>query len=296
MEEGNLRCDANVSVRLRGAEKLGVRVELKNLNSFRFLQRAIDYEIDRQIAALESGQAVVQETRLWNERDSRTYPMRSKEEAHDYRYFPEPDLPPLRVNPSLLGKIQSALQELPEARRRRFCEQYGLGFEDSAQLTESKVMADYFESVAAASGNAKSAANWVVNEVVRELKTADFGIDASPVSPVSLGEMIKMIDAGTISGKMAKDVLVEMFKSGRTAANLVAEMGAQVSDEGEIAALVREVIAASPKQTEQYLAGKTALLGYFVGQVIKLSNGKANPQLVNKVVKQILESGGRKNS
>jgi len=296
MEEGNLRCDANVSVRLRGVEKLGVRVELKNLNSFRFLQRAIDFEIDRQITSLESGQAVVQETRLWNERDSKTYTMRSKEEAHDYRYFPEPDLPPVTIDPSFLGEIRSELPELPEARRRRFCDQYELGFEDSAQLIDSKAMADYFESAAVISGNAKSAANWVVNEVVRELKAADLGIDASPVSPVSLGEMIKMIDSGTISGKMAKDVLVEMFKSGRTAADVVGEMGAQVSDEGEIAAMVREVIAASPKQAEQYLAGKTALLGYFVGQVIKSSKGKANPQVVNKIVKQILETGGQKNS
>src|ERR1700733_9104968 len=242
MEEGNLRCDANVSVRLRGDEKLGTRVELKNLNSFRFLQRAIEYEIDRQIAAIESGQRVIQETRLWNERESRTSLMRSKEEAHDYRYFPEPDLPPLTVNDSLLERIRAGLPELPEARRLRFCDKYGLSFDDSAQLTDVKAMADYFEASAAASGNPKAAANWILNEVVRELKTAGLEVDSSPVTGALLGEMIRMIDAGTISGKMAKDVLIEMFKSGRPPKDVVSEMGAQLSDEGEIAALVDKVI------------------------------------------------------
>jgi aspartyl-tRNA(Asn)/glutamyl-tRNA(Gln) amidotransferase subunit B len=296
MEEGNLRCDANVSVRLRGDEKLGTRVELKNLNSFRFLQRAIEYEIDRQIAAIESGQRVIQETRLWNERESRTSLMRSKEEAHDYRYFPEPDLPPLTVNESLLERIRAGLPELPEARRLRFCDKYGLSFDDSAQLTDVKAMADYFEASAAASGNPKAAANWILNEVVRELKTAGLEVDSSPVTGASLGEMIRMIDAGTISGKMAKDVLIEMFKSGRPPKDVVSEMGAQLSDEGEIAALVDKVIDASPKQTEQYLAGKSTLLGYFVGQVMKLSEGRANPAFVNKIVKGALEARGRKNT
>jgi aspartyl-tRNA(Asn)/glutamyl-tRNA(Gln) amidotransferase subunit B len=295
MEEGNLRCDANVSVRLRGDEKLGTRVELKNLNSFRFLQRAIEYEIDRQIAAIESGQRVIQETRLWNERESRTSLMRSKEEAHDYRYFPEPDLPPLTVNDSLLERIRAGLPELPEARRLRFCDKYGLSFDDSAQLTDVKAMADYFEASAAASGNPKAAANWILNEVVRELKTAGLEVDSSPVTGASLGEMIRMIDAGTISGKMAKDVLIEMFKSGRPPKDVVSEMGAQLSDEGEIAALVDKVIDASPKQTEQYLAGKSTLLGYFVGQVMKLSEGRANPAFVNKIVKGALEARGQKN-
>ncbi|HEY6333610.1 MAG TPA: Asp-tRNA(Asn)/Glu-tRNA(Gln) amidotransferase subunit GatB [Blastocatellia bacterium] len=293
MEEGNLRCDANVSVRPRGAEKLGTRVELKNLNSFRFLQRAIEYEIKRQITVVEGGGAVVQETRLWNEHDSRSQPMRSKEEAHDYRYFPEPDLPPLIVSSALLEEIRTSLPELPEDRRVRFCQEYGLSFEDSAQLTESRATADYFENAATAGGNPKAAANWIINEIVRELKAADIGMDACPVSSESLGDMIKMIEAGTISGKMAKDVLVEMFKSGRSAAEIVGEMGAQVSDEAEISALVDQVIAASPGQMKQYLAGKTGLLGHFVGQVLKLSKGKANPQVVNQIVRETLEAAQR---
>ena len=296
MEEGNLRCDANVSVRPRGEEKLGTKVELKNLNSFRFLQRAIEYEITRQINAIESGERIVQETRLWNEKDSRTVSMRSKEEAHDYRYFPEPDLPPLVISASMLDEVKSVLPELPEARRQRFCAEYGLSFEDSAQLTDTKAMADYFERTAGASGNPKAAANWILNEVVRELKEGGLAIETVFVSPNGLADMIRMIDAGTISGKMAKEVLVEMFKNGRTAQEVVAEMGGQVSDEAEIGSLIDRVIAASPKQTEQYLAGKSTLLGYFVGQVIKLSNGKANPQIVNKLVKEVLEARGQKNS
>jgi aspartyl-tRNA(Asn)/glutamyl-tRNA(Gln) amidotransferase subunit B len=291
MEEGNLRCDANVSVRLRGTEKLGTKVELKNLNSFRFLQRAIEYEIDRQITAIEAGQRIIQETRLWNERESRTYSMRSKEEAHDYRYFPEPDLPPLVVGGGLLESARKGLPELPEARRQRFIQDYKLGFDDAAQLTETRAVADYYEVVADDCRNPRSAANWILNELVRELRNAGSDIGLSPVAPKSLSEMIKMIDNNTISGKMAKDVLVEMFRSKRSAGDVVATMGGgQVSDEGEILALVEKVVSESPKQTEQYLAGKTALLGYFVGQVIKLSGGRANPQLVNKLVKQVLDS------
>ena len=291
MEEGNLRCDANVSVRLRGAQEFGTGVELKNLNSFRFLQRAIDYEIDRQIAAVEAGERIVQETRLWNERESRTYSMRSKEEAHDYRYFPEPDLPPLAVTRESVDRIKATLPELPEARRRRFVQEYKLSFDDAAQLTESRAMADYFEGAAAASRNPKAAANWIINELARELKSIGADIGSSPVTPESLSEMIRMIDDNTISGKMAKEVLVEMVKSRRPPGELVNAMGGgQLSDESEISSLVEKVVSDSPKQTQQYLAGRTTLLGYFVGQVIKLSGGKANPQLVNRIVKQVLDS------
>jgi len=208
MEEGSLRCDANVSVRLRGAEKFGTKVELKNLNSFRFLQKALEYEIDRQIGAIEAGGTIVQETRLWNERESKTYSMRSKEEAHDYRYFPEPDLPPLVIAEDLIEKLRSELPELPEARRHRFVDQYGLSLDDAAQLTDSREMADYFEAAARACGNAKAAANWILNELLREMKAASADISAAPVTAESLAEMIKMIDGGGISGKMAKDVLV----------------------------------------------------------------------------------------
>jgi aspartyl-tRNA(Asn)/glutamyl-tRNA(Gln) amidotransferase subunit B len=292
MEEGSLRCDANVSVRLKGTERFGTRVELKNINSFRFLQKAIDYEIDRQIAAIEAGETIVQETRLWNESESRTYTMRSKEEAHDYRYFPEPDLPPLVVKETEIERLRSQMPELPEARRRRFIQEYGLSIEDAAQLIDSRAMADYFEVTAKASGNAKGAANWILNELVREMKTSGSDISESPVSAASLAEMIKMIDAGTISGKMAKDVLIGMYRSGKPVEEVVREMGgAQVSDESEIRALVDKAIAASPKQLEQYRAGKSSLFGFFVGQVMKASGGRANPQVVNNALKDALEGG-----
>ena len=291
MEEGSLRCDANVSVRLRGAERFGTKVELKNLNSFRFLQKALEYEIDRQIAAIEAGEMILQETRLWNERESKTYSMRSKEEAHDYRYFPEPDLPPLVISQDLIDRSRAELPELPEARRRRFVEQYGLSHDDAAQLTDTRAMADYFETAANACANAKAAANWILNELVREMKSESADISAAPIPAESLGEMIKMIDSGEISGKMAKDVLVRMYQSGKTARAIVEEMGgSQVSDEATIRAFVEQAIATNPKQLEQFRAGKTSLLGFFVGQVMKLSGGRANPQIVNEVLKKALWS------
>jgi aspartyl-tRNA(Asn)/glutamyl-tRNA(Gln) amidotransferase subunit B len=291
MEEGSLRCDANVSVRLRGAETFGTRVELKNLNSFRFLQKAIEYEIDRQIAVLEAGQTVVQETRLWNERDSKTYPMRSKEEAHDYRYFPEPDLPPLTVSGEFIEALKSRLPELPEARRRRFMADYELSFDDASQLTDSRQMADYFEAAAKASGNARAAANWILNELVRELKSSGTDIEASAVTAAALGAMIRLIDKGTISGKMAKEVLIEMYRSGKSAEQVLDQMGGgQISDESEIEKIARGTIAANPNQLASYRAGKTALLGFFVGQVMKQTGGRANPASVNTILKRLLDS------
>ena len=291
MEEGSLRCDANVSVRLRGAEKLGTKVELKNLNSFRFLQKALEFEIDRQIAALEAGETIIQETRLWNERDAKTVTMRSKEEAHDYRYFPEPDLPPLDITDQLINRLRADLPELPEARRHRFIDEYGLSFDDAVQLTDSRNMADYFEAVAQACGNAKAASNWILNELMREIKSTASDIGTSPVSAESLAAMIKMIDDGEISGKMAKDVLVQMFKSGKAAEEIVRAMGgSQVTDQDAIQAFVDQAISGNPKQLEQYRAGKTSLVGFFVGQVMKLSGGRANPQVVNDVLKKTLES------
>jgi len=293
MEEGSLRCDANVSVRKRGEHQFGTRVELKNLNSFRFLQKALEYEIDRQIAAIEAGERVIQETRLWNERESKTYSMRSKEEAHDYRYFPEPDLPPLVIDGQFVNRLSRLLPELHEARRSRFISVYGLSFEDAGQLTDTRQIADYFEAAASASANARASANWILNELVRELKATNSEISASPVSAAALGEMLKMIDAGTISGKMAKDVLVEMYRSGKSASEIVAGMGgAQLSDEASIAAIADDVISANPKQLEQYRSGKTALFGFFVGQVIKKSGGRANPQVVNSVLRSRLDRGG----
>jgi aspartyl-tRNA(Asn)/glutamyl-tRNA(Gln) amidotransferase subunit B len=291
MEEGSLRCDANVSVRLRGEEKLGTRVELKNLNSFRFLQKAIEYEIDRQITALEAGETVVQETRLWNERDGKTYPMRSKEEAHDYRYFPEPDLPPLTIPAEFIEELKARLPELPEARRRRFMAGYELSFDDASQLTDSRQMADYFETTVKECGNARAAANWILNELVRELKSTGTDVDASPVDARRLAAMIKLIDAGTISGKMAKDVLAQMYKSEKSAEQVLEQMGGgQISDEAEIERIAGEVIAANPKQLTSYRAGKTALLGFFVGQVMKQTEGRANPALVNSILKKLLDA------
>jgi aspartyl-tRNA(Asn)/glutamyl-tRNA(Gln) amidotransferase subunit B len=291
MEEGSLRCDANVSVRLRGALEFGTRVELKNLNSFRFLQKAIDYEIERQIGVIDAGGMIVQETRLWNEREARTYSMRSKEEAHDYRYFPEPDLPPLVVDEAFIERLRAAMPELPEARRQRFMRDYGLSFDDVSQLTETRSLAEYFEETAHTCGNAKAAANWILNELLRELKNTGLEVAASPVSAPSLGAMITLIDGGSISGKMAKDVLIEMYRSGKTADDIVRQMGgSQLSDEGEIRALAEKVVADNPSQAGQYRAGKTALFGFFVGQVMKLSGGRANPKVVNEVLKRALDS------
>jgi aspartyl-tRNA(Asn)/glutamyl-tRNA(Gln) amidotransferase subunit B len=291
LEEGNLRCDANVSVRLRGAAEFGTKVELKNLNSFRFIQKAIDYEIDRQIEVIEAGGRIVQETRLWNEKEAKTDSMRSKEEAHDYRYFPEPDLPPLRVSEQFIAEQRDALGELPEVRRRRFLSEYELTLEDAAQLIESRTLADYFETVAKESSNAKSAANWILNDLARELKNADLEIEQSPVAASSLAQMIRLIEDGTISGKMAKDVLVEMFRSGKSAKEVVEALGGgQISDIGTIRVLAEQIIADNPKQFEQYKAGKTGLFGFFVGQTLKASQGKANPQIVNQVLKELLDA------
>jgi aspartyl-tRNA(Asn)/glutamyl-tRNA(Gln) amidotransferase subunit B len=291
MEEGSMRCDANVSVRLKGAEKFGTKVELKNINSFRFLHKAIEYEINRQVAALEAGETIIQETRLWNENESKTYSMRSKEDAHDYRYFPEPDLPPLVITEAEVSEYRTAMPELPDARRRRFIEAYGLSFEDAAALVDSRAMADYYEATAKASGNPKAAANWILNELVRELKSSDTDITASPISADDLGAVIKLIDGGTISGKMAKDALIEMYRTGHSADEVIRAMGGvQVSDEAEIRKIVEQAVAANPKQLEQYRAGKTTLMGFFVGQVMKASGGRANPQVVNKLLKEALDS------
>jgi aspartyl-tRNA(Asn)/glutamyl-tRNA(Gln) amidotransferase subunit B len=285
MEKGNLRCEANVSVRRKG-EAFGTKVELKNLNSVRFMQRAIEFEIDRQIAVLESGGRVSQETRLWDERSMQTRVMRSKEEAHDYRYFPEPDLPPLMVSAEFVEAVRKQLPELPEARRRRFSDQYGLSFTDAAQLTSDRLLADYYEKVAELSGNPRAAANWIRSELLRELEAAGLDASASPVPPQELAQLILLIDDEKISGKQGKDVLVEMFRSGKGAKNIVEEQGlVQVSDTSEIDKLLDDVIAANPGQVASYRAGKEALFGFFVGQVMKASKGKANPKVVNERLK-----------
>jgi aspartyl-tRNA(Asn)/glutamyl-tRNA(Gln) amidotransferase subunit B len=294
MEEGSLRCDANVSVRPRGQRQLGTRAEIKNLNSFRHVARALEHEISRQVAVLESGGSVVQETRLWNAERGETAPMRSKEEAHDYRYFPEPDLPPLVVDEGWVDEVRRTLPELPAARRERFATQYGLPPYDASVLTQERALADYFEAAAAASGDAKSASNWVMTEVLRRLKDDERPIERCPVSPLALAGLLKLIGAGTISGKIAKDVFEKMWTTGEDAARIVEREGLrQVSDEGELAALIAELVAASPEQATSYRAGKTAALGWFVGQVMKRTGGRANPQLVNAILRQALEAGAR---
>lgn len=291
MEKGNLRCEANVSVRRIG-EGFGTKVELKNLNSVRFMQKAIEYEIDRQISVLESGGRVAQETRLWDDRAGETRVMRSKEEAHDYRYFPEPDLPPLIVTDEFVTEVRASMPELPEARRRRFSEHFGLSFSDASQLTSERSLADYYENAVEASGNPRAAANWIRSELLRELETAGLEASASPVPPNELGSLIRLIDEEKISGKQAKDVLVEMFRTGKGATTIIEEQGlVQVSDRSEIDRLLDEVLAANPAQLESFRAGKDTLFGFFVGQVMKASKGKANPKVVNERLKVKLSGG-----
>ena len=282
MEKGNLRCEANVSVRRVGDEKFGTKVELKNLNSVRFMQRAIEFEIKRHIEVLESGGTLRQETRLWDDRALETRVMRSKEEAHDYRYFPEPDLPPLIVSDEFIDKVKQQLPELPEQRRQRFIEQYGLSFADASQLVSDKSLAEYFEKTAAASANPRASANWIRSELLREFEAAGIGAEASPVAPEQLAALLRLIDEEKISGKQGKDVLVEMFKTGKPAELIIEEQGlVQLSDTTEIDALINQVMAANPQQLESYRGGKETLFGFFVGQVIKASKGKANPKIVN---------------
>jgi aspartyl-tRNA(Asn)/glutamyl-tRNA(Gln) amidotransferase subunit B len=290
MEKGNLRCEANVSVRRIGDDKFGTKVELKNLNSVRFMHRAIEFEINRQIGVLESGGRLQQETRLWDERAGETRVMRSKEEAHDYRYFPEPDLPPLIVSDEFIERVRTEMPELPEARRRRFMEQYGLSFNDASQLTSERSLADYYEKAAETSGNPRTAANWIRSELLRELETAGLLAEASPVAAEDLGALVRSIDEEKISGKQGKDVLVEMFKSGKSATTIIEEQGlVQVSDSSAIDALIDEVVAANPQQLESYRAGKESLFGFFVGQIMKASKGKANPKVVNERLKEKLK-------
>src|SRR5918912_1928862 len=253
MEKGNLRCEANVSVRRAGEKKFGTKVELKNLNSVRFMQRAIEYEIERQIGQIEAGERVRQETRLWDEREACTRPMRSKEEAHDYRYFPEPDLPPLVVSADFIEGVRASLPELPEERRRRFVEQYGLSYSDASQLTSERSLADYYERAAVSANNPRGAANWIRSELLREMEAKGIEAGECPIAPEELGALVRLIDEGKISGKQGKDALVEMFASGKSAAAVVEERGlVQVSDTGEIDSIIEQVVADNPQQLEQY--------------------------------------------
>lgn len=289
MEEGSLRVDANVSVRRRGATEFGTRTEVKNLNSFRFLQRALAYEVGRQIEVLESGGEIQQETRLFDSREQKTYGMRSKEFAHDYRYFPEPDLLPLVITEEWKEEARRSLPELPGARESRFLSQYDLPAQDAALLVQSRTMAGYFEETVKECGEPKLAANWILNDLAYLLQEKGRELGDCPITPQNLAGLIKLVAGGTLSGKMAKDVLAEMFQTGGTASQVVSEKGLeQITDPEKIATIARQVIAANAKQTEQYRAGKTATLGWFVGQVMKATRGQANPQLVQEVLKKEL--------
>lgn len=290
MEEGSLRCDANVSVRPRGARELGTKVEIKNLNSLRFLQKALDYEIQRQVQVLSQGGMLTQETRLWDEENDRTITMRTKEEAHDYRYFPEPDLLPLSVSQAWLEDIRSTLVELPEAKRARFVAEYRLSEDDSLLLSSTRALADYYEACTRLSGNPRASANWILVDLAYELKTAGKEITESPVTAENLAELIRLVDDGTISGKMAKTIFSQMCASGDSPQAVLSRSGLkQISDEGQIASVVQGVLNENPQQVEQYRAGREKLFGFFVGEVMKKTKGQANPQKVSDLLRKNLQ-------
>jgi aspartyl-tRNA(Asn)/glutamyl-tRNA(Gln) amidotransferase subunit B len=289
MEQGSLRCDANVSVRLRGAKEFGTKVEVKNLNSFRYLQKALEYEVERHIGVLESGGRIAQETRHWNQAESCTVSMRSKEKAHDYRYFPDPDLLPVHVSSVWREVVLRTLPELPEAKRARFVSAHGLTPYDAGVLTATQSLADYFESVVRSGAPAKTAANWIQTELLRRLNDSGKEIEASPVSPATLAELLKLIESGQITGSVGKKVFATMFESGRSASEIVAAegLGAQV-DTSAVEQAAREVISKNPDNVAQFKSGKEGVFKFFVGQVMRATRGQANPQAVNDILRKLL--------
>ena len=289
MEKGQLRCDANVSVRLKGAEKFGTKAEVKNLNSFRFLKMALDYEIARQVSVLEAGGRIEQETRLYNVSTGETVGMRSKEHAHDYRYFPEPDLVPLRVSEEWRERVRAQMPELPARKRKRFMADYKLPEYDANWLTADRAVSEYFEGTAVAAGDSKAAANWIMGDLAAALKSAGKTISESPVTAEHLGELIQLKGKGDITGKQAKEVFAKMFATGDAPAGIIEREGLKsVSDTGELEKIIDDVIASNPKQVEQYRGGKSTVLGFFVGQVMKVSRGQANPATVNELLRKKL--------
>lgn len=289
LEEGSFRCDANVSVMPKGSTTFGQRCELKNLNSFRFLKQAIEYEIARQVDVIESGGKVEQETRLWDVSKGVTRSMRSKEEAHDYRYFPEPDLPPLHVSAEAIDAAAKALPELPRAKLQRFTSQYGLPAYDARILTAERPLADYFETCAGHYKDYKKLSNWFLGELMRLLKEEGTPLTALRFTPAQLGELLSAVDQGTVSANAGKDVLGEMFRTGKAPADIIAEKGlAQVSDAGAIEAVVDDILAKNAGEVEKYRAGKKQVFGFFVGQVMRAMKGKGNPALVNELLKKKL--------
>ena len=290
LEEGSLRCDCNVSVRKRGTEKFGTKVEIKNINSFRFIEKAIEYEIQRQIDCIEGGETIRQETRLYDPDKNRTFAMRSKEEAHDYRYFPDPDLLPCVVDEEWIARARASLPELPAQRVRRFVDDYKLPEYDALILTQEKALADYFERVAETSKNPKAASNWTMGELLRELNEKKRDVAQSPIQAESLGRLIAMIDSGAISGKIAKQVFLEMWSTGGEAEAIVKEKGlTQITDSSAIEKVIDGILAANPGPLEQFRAGKDKLFGFFVGQAMKATKGQASPELVNELLKAKLK-------
>lgn len=290
MEEGSLRCDANVSLRPVGADKLGTKAELKNLNSFRSVQKGLEYEVLRQADLLESGGRVVQETRSWDDTKGITLSMRSKEQAHDYRYLPEPDLLPIVIEPERIEAIRRSLPELPESRQRRLMSDHNLSAYDADVITASRPMADFFDATVKQGVDAKQTANWLMGDVSKHLNVAGLRIEESPVSTANLAGLIKLVDKGAISGKIAKTVFEEMWATGKDAASIVAEQGlSQMSNEGEIVAIVDAVITANPQSVTDFKAGKDRAIGFLVGQIMKQTKGRANPDLVNRLLKERME-------
>ena len=293
MEEGSFRCDANVSVRPKGQKEFGTRTELKNMNSFRFVEKALEYEIKRQTEVLKEGGEVVQETRLWDTSEGITVSMRGKEEAHDYRYFPDPDLVPIRIEEPWVEGIRKSLPELPDEKKERFVRDYGIPEYDAEILTSTRAMANYYEECARLFPEPKTVSNWMMGDLLRELKHDEKEIDQCPVTPHHLAEMLSMIKSGTISGKIAKDVFEEMYRSGEKPGKIVKEKGwTQILDTGEIERAIEKAMQANPKQVEDYRNGKEKLFGFFVGEVMKQTKGKANPQRLNELLKEKLKEKG----
>jgi aspartyl-tRNA(Asn)/glutamyl-tRNA(Gln) amidotransferase subunit B len=285
MQEGSLRCDVNISVRPVGTEKFGTKIEIKNMNSFSAIQRAIDYEIERQIEAIESGESLVQETRLWEEGSQRTISMRTKEGSSDYRYFPEPDLGPIEVSPEQLERWKSELPELPAQKRHKYEEEFGLSAYDARVLTDDRAVAEYFEATVANNAPAKQAANWIMGDITAYLKENKLSITEIALKPEILAELIGLIEASTISSKIAKEILPELLEQGGSAKELVESKGmTQISDTGELEKIIDELLAANPDKVEKFRNGKKKLQGFFVGQVMKQTSGRADPKLTNQLL------------
>jgi len=291
MEKGTFRCDANVSIRPKSQKEFGTRTELKNMNSFRHVEKALEYEIKRQIAVVEDGKDVVQETRLWDVDQGITISMRGKEEAHDYRYFPDPDLVPLRIDEKWIEEIRRSLPELPDEKKERFVRQYEIPEYDAEILTSTKAMATYYEECVRLFPEPKTVSNWMMGDLLRELKRDEREIDQCPVTPQHLFEMLEMIKEGTISGKIAKDLLGAMYRTGERPGKIVRDKGwVQIVDEGEIEKAIEKAMESNPKQVEDYRKGKEKLFGFFVGEVMKQTKGKANPKLVNELLRKKLKA------